>query len=263
MTTNNFFRSDLPNVHHIVQNSMLVYPKEAILAVLKDYFSHDTYYHYVADEWGYNKTPDQTGLPLDAGMYDNSTTRLGIFEANHFDVIFYPCLIVKSNGAKSVPISFNREESTITWDVIPVVDNYGNTTIIKRPKNFVFAGAWEGGISIDIITRSLRARDDLVELVSICLTDIFFKSLIKAGITVKPVSIGAPSESDDRNDKLFKQTVTFDVRSEWRREIPIGNLVDVINFSVEFANLSSANPIVAKNLTIHTEDTVLDNFLNI
>jgi len=262
MTTNNFFRSDLPKLHNIVQNSMIVYPKEAILATLKDYFSHDTYYRYAADEWGYNKTPDQTGLPLDAGMHDNATTRLGIFEANRFDVIFYPCIIVKTAGSKSVPISLNREDSTISWEVTPVVDNYGNSTIIKRPKSFVFAGAWEGGMSAEIITRSLRARDDLVELVSILLTDISFKSLVKAGILVKPISIGAPTEADDRNDKLFKQTVTFDIRTEWRREIPIGNFIDVINFNVEFANLSSPNPIVAPNLTINIQQTVVDSFLN-
>jgi hypothetical protein len=262
MTTNNFYRSDLPKLHNIVQNSMIVYPKEAILATLKDYFSHDTYYRYAADEWGYNKTPDQTDLPLDAGMYDNTTTRLGIFEANRFDVIFYPCIIVKTTGSKSVPISLNREDSTISWEVTPVVDNYGNSTVIKRPKSFVFAGAWEGGMSVEIMTRSLRARDDLVELVSILLTDISFKSLVKAGVLVKPITIGAPAEADDRNDKLFKQSVTFDVRTEWRREIPIGNFIDVINFNVEFANLSSPNPIVAPNLTINIQQTVVDSFLN-
>ena len=262
MTTNNFYRSDLPGLHYVVQNSMLVYPKEAILAVLKDYFSKDTYYHYVADEWGYNKTPEQTDLPLNAGMYDNSTTRLGIFEANRFDVIFYPCIIVKSAGSKSVPLSMNREESTISWEITPVVDNYGNSTIIKRPKSFIFAGAWEGNLSIDIWTRSPRARDDLTELVSLLFTDIAFKKLVKAGIFVKPISIGSPSEAEDRNDKLFKQSITLDIRSEWRREIPINNFVDVVNFSIDFANLSNPNYVVDPAFSIKLKENTINNFLN-
>ena len=46
MSTNNFFKSDLFGLYNVVQASMLVYPKEVIIASLRDFFSKDSYYHY-------------------------------------------------------------------------------------------------------------------------------------------------------------------------------------------------------------------------
>ncbi len=112
------------------------------------------------------------------------------------------------------------------------------------------------------MSRSLRARDDLVEIVSICLTDITFKTLQKAGIIIKPISISAPSETDDRNDKLFRQTITLEIRSEWRREIPVGNLLEIINFSMDFAD-STHNTPIAQNLTINSNVRLIDNLMGV
>lgn len=263
MTTNDLVKSDLSRVFNIVQNSMIVYPKEAIIATLKDFFSRDTYYRYVADSFGFNKTPDQTNLAIDAGLNDNSTTRVGIFEANRFDVIFYPCLIVKHGGSRSVPISMSMDDSSVQWEIYPFDDGYGNLTFVKRPKSFIFAGAWEGTITIDVMSRSLRARDDLIQYTALCLTNIYFKELVKAGVIIKPISVSGPSEIEDRNDKLFKQTITCEIRTEWRREIPITNIVDIINFSIDFANLAAKNPIVAKNLSIYTTDNIINSFLTL
>jgi len=41
----------------------------------------------------------------------------------------------------------------------------GNKTEVRTPESFVTAGIWEGSITIDVLTRSLRARDDLLELI--------------------------------------------------------------------------------------------------
>lgn len=260
MATNNLYQSDLPKLHHIVQNTMISHPKEIIIATLRDFFQHDSYYHYSKDPWGFPNTVDQTDLPLDAGMNDEVSTRLYIGENYRFNGIFYPAILVKHGGSKSVPISFNREDSTVVWDLRAFDDGYGNVTYFKNPKSFVFAGAWEGSIIIDVMTRSLSARDDLVELVGLCFTDITFKSLQKAGIVCKSGSptIGSPSEIDDRNDKLFRQTLTLDVRTEWRREIPISNVVEAISFSVDFGYLKDPNAPVASNLAITTTTTVAD-----
>lgn len=260
MATNNLFKSDLPRLHHVVQNAMISFPKEIIIATLRDFFSHDSYYHYSKDAWGFPNTVDQTDLPLDAGLNDDTTTRLYIGENYRFDGIFYPAILVKHGGSKSVPISFNREDSTVLWEMRPYDDGYGNVTFFKHPKSFVFAGAWEGSIVIEVFTRSLGARDDLVELVGLCFTDITFKSLQKAGVVCKSGSptIGSPSEIDDRNDKLFRQTLTLDVRTEWRREIPISNVIEVISFSVDFGYLKDPNAPVAANLAIDTTTTVAD-----
>ena len=66
------------------------------------------------------------------------------------------------------------------------------------------------------MSRSLRARDDLVELIGMCFTEVHFETLHQIGIIVKPISVSGTSETDDRNDKLFRQTLTLDIRTEWR-----------------------------------------------
>src|SRR5258708_24489226 len=109
-------------------------------------------------------------------------------------------------------------------------DGYGNIKTFPTPEHFILAGAWEGSINIDIRARDLRARDDLVDLVSLLFVDVAFNDLVKSGLVIKGVSSSAPNEFEDRNDHVFAQTVTLQVRSEWRRAIPIANIIDIINF---------------------------------
>src|SRR5580698_9615486 len=111
MSVGNIVRSDLDSIYHIVRNAMIVYPKEILIATLKDFFAKDSFYHYVKDAWGFTLTPDHTDLPLDAGykipgtnILDNTTTRLFIGENYRFDTIFYPAILVKHGGSKYVPV---------------------------------------------------------------------------------------------------------------------------------------------------------------
>lgn len=261
MVTNNFYLSSLPSIHHIVQNSMVLYPKELVIATLRNFFSNDDEYHYVHDHWGYPQTPSQLNLPQGAGLHDNSTTRLFIAEAFVFDKIYTPSLIVRHGGATSVPVSFNMESETVHWGDMVFQDGYGNVKTFKTPKFFAFQGGWEGSINIDVIARDLRSRDDLVDLVSLLFVNIAFQDLEKAGLVVKSggVSAGAPFEIDDRNDKLFKQTVTLQIRTQWDRFIPIGNVIDFLNFAIQFQKLDPPPPgPVARNLTINTELNLLE-----
>lgn len=258
MATNNIFRSDLYKIHGIIQNSMIIHPKEIILATLRDFFSHDTYYHYVKDPWGFPNTTDNTDLPLEAGLEDNSTTRLFVGENYRFDGIFYPAILIKHGGSRSVPISINRDTTKVEWDFRTFEDGYGNIQKFKNPKSFVFNGAWEGSIIIDVMTRSLTSRDHLVELISIAFTQINFESLRKAGVIIKPLTVAAPTEIDDRNDKLFRQSITLDIRSEWEVHQPIGNIIEIINFAIEFGRTDNPDAPIAQNLTISTENTFLD-----
>lgn len=262
MSSNNFYRSDLQNIYNITQSSPLVYPKEMVIAILRDFFSKDSYYHFVKDEYGFAKTVDHTDLPLDAGLYNNATTRLFIGENYRYDGIFYPALLVKANSARYVPISASRESGAIEYKPVLYEDGYGNSKTVYVPDSFLFAGIWEGQISIDILTRSLRARDDLAELVALCFADINFDAMRLAGVVVKPPSIGSPSESEDRNDKLFRQSVTMDIRTEWRRNIPIYNLVDRILFAVQFAAITSDRP-TDPNFDIVTEINLPENLINL
>ena len=117
----------------------------------------------------------------------------------------------------------------------------------------------EGQINIEVITRGLRSRDDLVELIKILFVELRWDEMFRAGVSIKPnVSVGSPSEGEDRNDKLFKQTVTLDIRAEWRREIPVESVLDLINICVELGNLEADPPTTAPNLSIVTSVQLLD-----
>src|SRR5258708_4588092 len=256
MTASNFFRSDLYKIHDIVQNWMVLYPKELVVAQLRDFFSHDSWYHYAHDHFGYPQTPDHTNLPINSGFTNDITTRVFIGESYRFDVIYYPAIIVRHGGSASVPISINRETASVKWGNLVFKDGYGNIKTFPNPEFFIFAGAWEGSINIDIMARDLRARDDLVDLVSLLFVDIAFNDLVKSGLIVKNVSAGSPVEVDDRNDHVFKQTITLQIRSEWRRLIPIGNIIEIINMSVEFGRTDIPDAPVAENLTINTNETL-------
>lgn len=274
MSSNNFFKSDLYGIYNIVQASMLVYPKEMIIDTLRNFFERDSYYHYSKDQWGFANTTDHTDLPPGADLpYGPGAhpelnpnpilpTRLFIGENYRYDSIYYPAVLVKSGGSTYVPISINRNQGTVYYSEMLLEDGYGNQTMLRRPKSYVTAGIWEGSIIVDVYSRSLRARDDLVELVGMAFAEIHFDTLHDVGIIVKPPIIGAPTEADDRNDKLFRQSITLNIRTEWRREIPIENLIDTILFTVQFANLSGPTPVPDPNLTIDTEVSITDMLIN-
>ena len=57
--------------------------------------------------------------------------------------------------------------------------------------------------------------------------------------------------------------MTLDIRTEWRREVPVGNLIDAIFFTVDFQDLQNTNAPVANNLTINSEISITDMLLNI
>jgi hypothetical protein len=273
MSTNNFFRSDLYGIYNIVQASMLVYPKEMIINTLRNFFGQDSFYHYSKDQYGFANTTDHTDLPPGADLPSGPgsqpqlnispilPTRVFIGENYRYDGIYYPAILVKSGGSTYVPISINRNQGTIYYGETIFEDGYGNQTLVRSPKSFVTAGAWEGSIIVDIYSRSLRSRDDLAELIGMCFAEISFDTLHEVGIIVKPPIIGAPSEADDRNDKLFRQSVTLNIRTEWRREIPIASLIDAILFTINFAGITPNSP-SSPNLAITTEVNLTDMLLN-
>lgn len=264
MTTNSTAHSDLYGLYNIVQGSMIMWPKELVIQQLRDFFSRDSRYHFSMDHFGFPNTPNHTNLPQTAGYNDNLTTRLYINSAHRYDVVYYPAIIVRHGGASSVPISFNRERATVQWDNLVYEDGYGHLTTIPSPSHFIFAGSWEGTINIEIIARDPRTRDDLVELTSLLFTQIACDDMEKNGVGIKPSGVSAASgnESIDRTDTLFKNTVTLQYRSEWRRHIPVGNIIDSINSSIEFGRVDESTPIAA-NLTINTEQTLTEVINNL
>lgn len=264
MTTNNFFQSALYSAENIVQNTMISFPKELIVQTLRDYFSKDQYYHYVQDSWGYPNTPNHTDLPLDAGINDKITTRVFIGESFRDNVSFYPAILVRHGGANYAPYSFNRETSCVQWDYKTIEDENGNlVSAVKFPKYFIYAGGWDGSIQIDILSRSPKARDDIAEIVALILQDLAHRSLQKSGVFIKRTSVSSPSEQEDRNDKIFKVSVTSEIRSEWRRLIPVRNILEIINFAFEFGRVDIPDSPAAQNLTIYTNQDLTSSILKV
>lgn len=255
------FKSDLNKIHSIVQNTMHLHSKELILFSLRDFFSRDSFYRYVTDHYGYAKVVDVTDLPLDAGIADDLTTRLIIQEAFRQEGDFFPALIVRVGNFNSMPISFNRETGSVQWGDSVFEDGYGNIKTFKTPKYFILAGAWEGTINIDIFARDMRTRDDLADLVALHFVDIAHNELLKEGVVITNVSTSGPSEVDDRTGKLFKDTISLKIRTEWRRHLNVSNIIEIINMAIEFGQVS--NEIVAANLTINTEKTLVEILANL
>lgn len=248
MGTGYFVKTDIYAIHGIVQNVMLSHPKALIIETLRDEFSRDSFYHYVKDNWGFPKTPNMTGLPVEAGLNDDAATRVFIGEATRGDMKFYPSIIVKGGGFRSVPISMSRNEGVLQYRATRYVDGYGNERIVTEPSYFSLAGAWEGQILIDVTTEDLRSRDELIEIISAILVITNFKVLANAGVVVKPPQIGSPSETDDGQRKLYKQTITCDVRTEWNQIIPVETVIETISFCVDFGNLQNEVSVLAPNL---------------
>lgn len=249
--------TDLYDIYHCVQNTMVRYPKDLIIASLKEFFSRDSKYHFVKDSYGYPYTPDLTDVPIEAGLFDDLTTRVFIGEANRFDVIFYPAILLKSGSFRHVPISLNRDQYRVEYTSTEFFDSNGNRKWLNVPDKFILSGAWEGSIVIEVQSRGIRERDDLIELISMYLIDFNWNNLSRAGVSIKPnLSIGSPSESADRNDLLLKQSIDVNIRGEWRREIPITDIIDVITFCVEFGDI---NGLTSPNLQVNTEIDIEDS----
>lgn len=258
-----FNKTDLYSIHNYVSNPAVVYPKSLVTETLREFFSADSYYHYQKDPWGFPLTPDHTDLPPGAGINDNLTTRVCITNEFRKDIIFYPCLIIKHGGSRSVPISINRDQGSVQWAPVKVVDGYGNSAIINRPSHFIQTGAWEGTITVEVKSRSSQSRDELLELISIAFIDTYFERLFNAGLVIKTTTISGPSENEDRNDPLFTQTVNFEVRSEWRRHIPIISTLDAIKLCVDFGQITDQGQDVAPNLSIETTIELIDNLMDL
>ena len=251
---------DLYQIHHVVQNTLMTYPKELVIGILREEFGKDSYYHYVSDPWGFPKVVDHTDLPLDAGFGNDETTRIFIGEAFRFDAIYYPALLVRMTSAKYVPISMSRNKNVIEYEKQLVVDGYGNYKEYFLPKYIDLAGAWEGTITIDVIDRDSVSRDSLVSIVMLLFADIRFESMRKAGVLIKSgqPSLSGVSEGDDRqHDKLYKATVSMDVRTEWRRLIPIDSVLERISLCVDFRVIGQDN-VVNPNLSIGTSISIFD-----
>lgn len=256
MATGGFFSSDLYSLYHVVQNTQILYPKELLISALREYFAKDSKYHYVKDPWGFPNTPDHTDLPPDAGTNDDSTTRIYIGQESRMDVAFYPCVLVKHTSSSFVPISINEEKECIQYDYRLYVDGYGNSYNIQVPVGFIFAGAWDLGFSIEVQAEGPQDRATIVEAICMLFQSIVRDQLTQAGLFIKSVKTDGESSEVYQNDLIFKQTISLDCRGEYRRLVPISNIIEVIDVCIEFGNIEYNTP--APNLQINYQFTLED-----
>lgn len=259
MTTGSFIRTDLNDLHYVVQNTQAQIVKDIILSVLRDEFSKDAFYRYVKNEFGFPKTPDLTNKSLNSGYDNDDSTRIFIGERYRHDTIYYPAILIRMGSVSYVPISINRNKETVKYSATKVIDEFGNEKVYTTPTHFVFAGAWEGTVSLDIHTRDIESRDELTSICSLMMQDIRYEELLRAGIAVRKVSSSGPSEDKDRDQEtLYKDSVNLEIRTEYRREIPVQNTLDAINFCIEFGHFNGDQEVIAHNLTIGTQISILD-----
>jgi hypothetical protein len=258
-------KSDLFRLYGVTQQTMIRYPKEIWIHMLRDFFSQDSYFHYDKDEYGFPNIQDQTGLQLNAGMIDlenkenlHSTTRIFIGENYKNRDKIYPSILIKTNNVKDTPYDAVNLEGTVQHEKVLYVDSKTNQqAVIEIPKSFILAGRYEGEVSIEVSTKNSSSRDEIVELIN-----IFYKKnmqeFINNGLITRPLNTGSPSETAERNDYIFKQTISAPFFGEWRIEKPIYNLIERIIVTVDFENLDQPNPTPSTALRIIDDINISD-----
>lgn len=259
MGTGGFFSSDLYRLYNVVQNTQILFPKELLLSALREYFAKDSKYHYVKDPWGFPKTPDHTDLPPDAGTNDDATTRIYIGQESRMDIPHYPAVLVKHTSSSFVPISLNEEKECVQYAFREYIDGSGNRYNIQYPYAFIFAGAWELGFSVEVLAEGPQDRGTIVEAICMLFQSIVRDQLMRAGLFIKNVKTDGESTEQYQNDLIYKQTISLDCRGEYRRLIPINDIIEIINVCIEFGDITNDNsdPNLQINYSFDLTDMIL------
>lgn len=222
--------SDIYNLDNIVQHSGIMFGRNILIDTLREVFAKDKEYRYLMDSFGFPKTPSHVDLEADAGISDNSTTRLFIGGAFRYDISYLPAITVRQTGSSYKPISFNSNMWVLEYETQRTIDGYGNVTFAEVPASYQFAGAWEQSFEVKITSKSLEDTIHIADIVMISLQGTYRLPLQQNGLFIKQVrSSGESVETYGSNDPLFTISVTLDTYSEWRRSIPISNLVERIS----------------------------------
>lgn len=241
--TKSFVFSDIYNLDHIVQHTGILAGRNLLIDVLREVFARDREYRYLRDIYGFPKTPSHVGLDPDAGVVDDSTTRLYVGSAYRYDISYLPAIIVRQTSSSYIPVSFNQNRWVIEYEQQRVVDGYGNISYIRAPSHYTYAGAWNQTFEAKVMAKSLEDVVSIADLVLISLQGTYRPILQQNGLFVRTVSAGGESvENIGANDPYFSISITVSTRSEWRREIPISTLVDRIQFCFNIDLVNSDVP---------------------
>jgi hypothetical protein len=228
--------SDLFNLSDFVKQVAVSQGKNLIIDALREYFRQDTLYKFSTDAFGFPLTPDLT--EMDPSIQNERTTRIFIGDSFRLDKRFYPSVVVKYSSGRYKPISFNQNY-TINHRVDLVTDGYGNNSFIKTPISTVVTGAWEQSFEIQIATESVPDREEITDIIASFFIGKVRQEIYEAGLFIKSVSISSEREEKWANDNVYIQTITLETYSEWRREIPIDDLLETISFCFKYGVFDS------------------------
>lgn len=248
--------SDLFDIANFVQQTAVSQGKNLIIDALREHFRKDTFYRYTTDAFGFPLTPDLTDLPPD--IQEERTTRIYIGDIYRFDKRFWPSITVRHSSGRYKPVSFNQNHTT-RYRLDLVLDGYGGKSYIRVPTHLVIAGAWEQTFEVLVAAESTPDREELSDIVSGFFQGVVRNELTRAGLFVRGVSIGGEREEDWGNEKVYVQSINLECYSEWRREIPIENLVETINFCFNYGLLGS-NKFSSDIIHLDVDDTVTIDF---
>ena len=227
--------SDIYQLYDIIKQGGIMMGRNLLIDTLREAYSADREFHYVSDKFGYPKTPSQLGLDPDAGTTDDLTTRIFIGSTHRDDISFYPALTVRPTNISYFPISFNRNRGTIRYGFQKLTDGYGNSEIIQVPVATIFTGAWDQSFEIKVSSRSLEDVTSLADGVMVILQEVYNDDLLRNGLFIKKVSAGGQSEENrGEADPVYHIAISVETYSEWRREIPISNLIERIQLCFSF-----------------------------
>jgi hypothetical protein len=254
MATSHRVYSSLFELSDFVKQTAVVQGKNLLIDTLRENFKQDIIYRYKTDAFGFPLTPDLTDLPAD--IEETRTTRIFIGDIFRYDKRYLPSITIRQTSGRYYAVSFNQEGTT-RYRVDLVLDGYGNRSLIKVPTHKVFAGGWDQTFDVLIAAESTLDREELSDIVSSYLIGVARQPLQEAGLFVKTVSYGGEKEDDWANEKIYMQSITVETFSEWRREIPLDNLVETINFCFEWGILGS-NRFSTTVTSLGPQDTLLE-----
>lgn len=250
MATGQKVYSNLFQLSNFVQQTAVSQGKNLIIDALREYFRKDTFYRYSTDAFGFPLTPSVEGLPAD--IQEERTTRIHIGDTFRYEHRFLPGIAVKYSSGNTYHISINQNQTT-KYRLDLVVDGYGDRSYIHVPTHKVYAGAWEQTFEVMIGSESIQDREELSDIVSSFFIGESRQELYEAGLFIRNVSIGGENEELFGNNHIYKQSITLNCYSEWRKELPIENLLEVISICFDYNVFSSES---ASNVITISEDDV-------
>jgi hypothetical protein len=235
--------SDIYVLDNVAKHVGIQHGKALLVDSLREIFARDKEYHYVRDMFGFPKTPSHLNLEENAGVDDDATTRIHIGTYYRYEQSYLPAVSVRQTSIQYKPISFNQNRQNIQYERRKTEDGYGNIDFIRVPAKYVVAGAWDQNFEIKVVSNSQEDTAAIADIIMISLQSTYRDVLQRNGLFIKQISAGGEqAESVNANDPIYSISISASTYSEWRREIPVSNLVERIHICFNFDLGSQDDP---------------------